>query len=80
MVVRVKQAWFICWAGGSDHRTEGLVIVLSSAIIASELFDIIALAHRTKMGLKVLAGGSSSVRPRVWEHAYECEAGLVVNE
>jgi len=43
LVVRVGRAWFICCAAGSEHRAEGLVTVLSSAIVASESFDLIAI-------------------------------------
>jgi len=59
LMVRVRRAQFICRAAGSEHRAEGLIIVLSSAIIASESFDLIALAHRMNSGLKGLVGGGA---------------------
>jgi len=45
LVVRVKRAQFICCAAGSEHQAEGLLIVLSLTIVASESFNLIALAH-----------------------------------
>ena len=54
LMVRVRRAWFICCAVGSEHQAEGLAIELSSAIIASESL--------------------------IWQHPYECEARIVVNE
>jgi len=80
LVVRVRRARFICCAAGSEHRAQGLIMVLSSAIIASELFDLIALAHSMNLGLKGLVGGGACFRLFIWEHPYECEAGIVVNE
>jgi len=80
LMVRVWRAGFICCTTGSEHRAEGLVIVLSSAIIASESFDLITLAHSINSGLKGLVGGGASFRLLIREHPYECEAGIVVNE
>jgi hypothetical protein len=59
---------------------EGLIIIFSSAIIASESFDLIALAHSINSGLKGLVGGCASFRLLVREHPYRCEAAIVVNE
>jgi hypothetical protein len=59
---------------------EGLIVVLPSAIIAPKSFDLIALAHSSNSGLKGLVGGGASFRLFIWEHPYECEAGIVINE
>jgi len=34
LVVRVRRERFLCCTAGSEHRAEGLVVILSSAIIA----------------------------------------------
>jgi len=62
LMVRVWRAWFVCCTTGSKHRAESLVIVLSSAIIVSESFDLVALAHSIISGLKGLVGGGASFR------------------
>jgi hypothetical protein len=80
LVVRVRRARFICRTAGSQYRAEGLVIVLSSAIIASESFDLISLAHSMNSGLKGLVGVGACFRHLIWEHPYECEAGTVAKE
>jgi len=80
LVVSVRQKRFICCAAGSKHRAEGLVIVLSSALIASESFDLISLAHSMDSGLNGLVGGGACFRLLIWEHPYECEADIVINE
>jgi hypothetical protein len=59
---------------------EGLVIILSLAIIASEWFDLISLAHRMNSGLSGLEGGGAWFRLHIWEHPYECKADIVVKE
>jgi len=78
LVVRVRQARFICCDAGSGHRAEVLVIILSSAIIASESFDLIAQGN--DLGLEGLVGCSASVGILIWKHPYECEAGIVIKE
>jgi len=80
LVVRVRRAQFLCCATGSVHRAEGLVIVLSSAIMVSESFDLIALAHSMNSGLRGLVGGGACFQLFIWEHPYQCEVGIVVNE
>jgi hypothetical protein len=80
LVLRAQRAQFICCIAGSGHRAEGLVIELPSAIITSELFDLIALAKSMNSGLKGLVGGGASFRLLTWEHPDVSEAGIVVNE
>jgi len=62
VVVRVRQARIICWTAGNEHRAEGLVIVLSSDIVSSELIDLIALAHSINSGMDGLVGCSAIFR------------------
>ena len=78
LVVRVRRARFICRTAGSEHRAEGLIVVLPSAIIAPKPSDLIA--QSSDSGLKGLVGGGASFRLLIWEHRYQCEAGIVVNE
>jgi len=78
LVVRVGRARFICRTAGSEHRAEGLVVVLPSAIIAPKPSDLIA--QSSDSGLKGLVGGGASIRLPILEHPYECEAGIVVNQ
>jgi hypothetical protein len=76
--VRVRRARFICCTAGGEHRAEGLIVILPSAIIAPKPSDLIA--QSSDSGLKGLVGGGASFRLLIWEHPYECEAGIVVNE
>jgi hypothetical protein len=80
LVVRGSRARFICCTAGSEPRVEGVVIVLSSAIIASEWFDLIALAHDINSGLKGLVGGGASFRLLVRKNRNKCEGRIIVNE
>jgi len=78
LVVRVRWAQYICCATGGEHRVEGHIVILPSAIVAPKLSNLIA--QSSDLGLKCLVGGSASFRLLIWEHPYECEAGIVVNE
>jgi hypothetical protein len=59
---------------------ESVVIVLSSAIIASEWFDLIALAHDINSGLNGLVGCGASFRRLVRKNRNKFEGHIVVNE
>lgn len=58
LLVRARQAWFICCAAGSEHQAEGLVIVFSSAIIASESCDLTAQGNYSGLKRHVCGGAS----------------------
>jgi hypothetical protein len=60
LVVGVWWARFVCCTAGSGYRVEGLVIVLSSAIMAPKSSDLIA--HGSDSGPKGLVGGGASFR------------------
>jgi len=60
LVVRVRRALFLCCATFREHREESHVMVISLAILASESFNFIALAHSINLGLQGHIGGSAS--------------------
>ena len=76
--MRVRRERFICCAAGGEHRAEDLIVILPSAIVAPKQSD--RTAQSSDSGLKVLVRGSASFRLLMWEHRYECDAGIVVNE
>ena len=78
-MVRVRRARFICCTAGSEHCAAGLIVILPSAIIAPKSFDLIALAYSSNSGLNGLVRGGASFRLFIWQHPYQCEAGIVVN-
>lgn len=59
---------------------EGLDIVLSLAIVASESFNLPALAHSISLGVEGIVGSCASFYLLVGEHPYECEVVILVNE
>jgi len=60
IVEGVRCAQFVCCTAGSGRRVEGLIIIFSSAIIATELSDLIAPGSDT--GIKGLVGSGASFK------------------